>query len=168
MAASTTTSYQWTQSLRDVFVTISVIDALDVHTSFTSSSFTVTCTVAGVLRESSLELFDLICPEQSEFLWTSRSVRLRLRKGSSPDARPRYWTRLTQLSKKFSHVTVNWDNWKEEEELTSQADEDEQGKQLAKAFGFKMENGVSISGAGNPDVIAAMQRELLLAAKNVE
>lgn len=166
---------QWTQSLHDVYVTLVLTDAANVRVHFTSTTFAVTCTTICTPseeepRESTVDLFDNIVPESSDSVVTSRSIRLRLRKATSSSeggvSRPhRFWTRLTSAvgkKKDPPHITVHWDHWKDEEELRSQADDDAQGAQLAKAFGFKMPNGVSISGAGNPDVIAAMQRELLL------
>lgn len=156
---------QWTQHVRDVYITATVFEPTEVSIVSTSNSLEMSCTSEGKQYSVSLQLYGGVQDDSVKHIVSSRSIRLRLAKVREGSARPPFWPRLTKDKVKLAHVTVDWNTWKDEDDLLDEEDDAAQSQAFSEAMGFRMSNGTTLSGGGDPAVIAEMQRAHLAAAQ---
>jgi hypothetical protein len=160
----------WTQRIHDVYITANVLEPSGVSVEFTPTEVHIQChqSIGDEQKtfQLSLTLFLPIDVSRCEYIVLARGIRLKLKKATSSDVRPAFWPRLTERKVKLAHVTVAWDTWKDEDELIEADDEATQGAAFSEMMGFRMSNGTTISGGGDPNLIAELQRKLLATTKS--
>ncbi|CUG91254.1 Hypothetical protein, putative [Bodo saltans] len=160
----------WTQRIHDVYLTANVLEPQSVFVEFHATEVLIRCQqhVGDEQKQYqlSLSLFAPIDVPRCEYIVLTRGIRLKLKKAAPSSGRPAFWTRITEQKVKLAHVTVDWDTWKDEDELIEADDEATQGAAFSEMMGFRMANGTTISGGGDPNVIAELQRTLLAAKKS--
>lgn len=152
---------KWTQHIYDVYVTAPVVEPIAPVVNIGSSTLSVSYeTSDGKKFTIALDTYGDVVVEKSEFIILTRSIKVRLRKAVPAGKRkPDFWPRMTKDKVKLAHLTVDWDTWKDEEDLVDEDEEGEQGKAFGEAMGFRMSNGTTISGGGDPAAIAALQKQ---------
>jgi cytosolic prostaglandin-E synthase len=161
----------WTQRIHDVYLTATVVEPQNVVVAIEPTCITISCsststnasTAADITTQFhvSLTLFSPIDPALSEYITLTRGIRLKLRKLTSGGSRPPFWPRLSKDKTKLAHLTVDWDTWKDEDDLIEEDDDATQGAAFSEHMGFRMSNGTTISGGGDPNAIAEVQRKFL-------
>lgn len=157
----------WTQRIHDVYITANVLEPINVEVDIGASAVQIRCQSSATGEEAKRYQFSIapfadIDARASEHIILPRGIRLKLRKAVNANGeRPAFWTRLTQQKVKLAHVTVDWDTWKDEDELIEAEDDATQGAAFSEMMGFRMANGTTISGGGDPNLIAELQRKLL-------
>lgn len=170
----------WTQHVGEVYVTAAVVEPTNVVVTITDESITIECAALPLSSASpsantyrtELKLFEPIDAALSQtYIITTRGVRLRLKKRKAAGSeRENFWPRLTRDKLKLAHLTIDWNTWKDEDELMDQADKVEQGQAFSEMMGFKMEGGITLNGKGDPSQIAELlereKRKLLSTASS--
>eukprot|EP00758_Cryptobia_borreli_P003020 Tbor_TRINITY_DN3460_c0_g1::TRINITY_DN3460_c0_g1_i1::g.3795::m.3795/K15730/PTGES3; cytosolic prostaglandin-E synthase len=163
----------WAQRLHTVLIVVDVIKPTNVKIEFLDSegksasdaaerlriSYSTISTEEVAERQFSEEilLFQSVTVPKSNVHVTERCIYIRLAKVDAGS----FWTRIYQNKeehkRKAKHVTVNWSLWKDEDELIEEKEEEEFSN-VPIINAFKMSNGVSMHGGGDPNVIANMLR----------
>lgn len=153
--------------MHEVYLTATVLEPRDVVVEIGAASVMISCSSSSApdgpkTFQLSVMLFAPIDADLSQFIVLTRGIRVKLKKVVPPGAtRPEFWPRLTSEKVKLAHLTVDWDTWKDEDDLIEEDDDASQGSAFSELMGFRMSNGTTISGAGDPNAIADMQRRLL-------
>ena len=103
----------WAQRNDVVLITIPLQDATDVQIALTEN-FTFSATSAGKSYSCTVPLFDKVVPEESSHVIRPRQIELKIRKA---DTEKEYWPRLTKEKSKSAYIQIDWNKWKDEDEV---------------------------------------------------
>ena len=155
----------WAQRPKWIFLTVPVVDidpqSVDVRLDGEKVSIGFS-QKSGASFAEELMLFGAVQPfgtnDGSRFAVSDRALQVRLARAKPGP----YWDRLTSEKIKKPSLKVDWNRWKDEEEVKAEEEEAEAAEFAKGAFNAsKMGDDMTVSGAGDPEKIAELQRTYL-------
>lgn len=152
---------QWAQRPKFIYLTYLVAEPQDVVVRIGAKIIEVSYSSGNSSVSDLLQLHDEINPEESHFAVKVRTIQIKLRRKEEEGGH--FWPRLLAGSAKRGNLSVDWNLWKDEDEIKLQEEDEEMTRDFAKGLrsSFVTESGVTVGGGGDPVEVARVQKQIL-------